>query len=68
MLKINKGILWPEPRSELFAEYDLRWAFQQQPQNLQRLPVEPDSVSLLAELPGARIKLEGSKALGQPIA
>src|SRR5258708_5129455 len=65
MLKINEGIFRPEPGLELFTQHDLRRAFKQQPQNLQRLPVDPKSVSVLAKLHSARIKLERSKALGQ---
>src|SRR5260370_20763028 len=65
MHKSDEGMLRPQPGSELFTRHDFRRVFEQQPQNLHRLPVEPDSVSVLAKLPGARIKLEGSKALGQ---
>src|SRR5712664_11291 len=65
MLKIDEGILRPELGAELFPQHDIRRTFEQQPQNLKRLPEEPDSVPVLANLPGARIKLEGSKALGQ---
>src|SRR5260221_208312 len=63
MLKIDEGVPRPEFGAELFTQHDLRRAFKQQPQNLQRLPVEPDSASVLAKLPGARIKLKGAKAL-----
>jgi hypothetical protein len=65
MLKIDEGILRPEPGSEFFAQHDLGRTFEQQPRNLKRLPVEPDCVSVLAKLPSARIKLKGAKALGQ---
>src|ERR1700731_1165552 len=65
MLKIDEGILRPELGSELLTQHDLCGAFEQQPQNLKRLPVEPDCVSVLAKLPGAKIKLEVAKALGQ---
>ena len=64
MLKINEGILRPELSSEVLTQHDLCRMFEQQPQNLKRLPVEPDSVPALAKLPGARIKLKVAKALG----
>src|ERR1700737_2364886 len=65
MLKINESILRPESGSELFTQHDLSMACKQQRQNLQRLPVEPDCVSVLAKLLGARIKLKVAKALWQ---
>jgi len=43
MLKIDEGVPRPEFGAELFTQHDFRRAFKQQPQNLQRLPVEPDS-------------------------
>ncbi|GAC1670564.1 MAG: hypothetical protein PVS2B2_01230 [Candidatus Acidiferrum sp.] len=65
MLKINKSILRPELGSKFFTQHDLRWAFQKQPQNLQRLSLQPDFTSVLAELIGPRVKLKGTKALAQ---
>jgi len=64
MLKIDEGILWPELGSEFFTQHNLRRALEQQSENLQRLSVEPDCMSVFAKLPSAKVELEGTEALG----
>jgi hypothetical protein len=63
VVEINKGVLRPQESPELFPGYEFSGAIQQDGQDLQRLILNADAHSRLAQLTSAEVNLKIAEAI-----
>ncbi len=61
LLKVHKGVGWPELLLQFLSGDGLAGTMQEHGQDFHRLPLQPDLHAFFAEFPSLRIKLEHAK-------
>jgi hypothetical protein len=61
VIEIHKSVGWPDFLPQVLARDYFAWVFQQNPQDLEWLFLQPDSCSVLAQFSRVLLQLEASE-------